>query len=279
MRRKDYHGLIAKALAEDLGSRGDITGAALFPKREKATFVLLSKDEGVLCGLDPFMHVFALLDGRASFERYYKDGDALERGDIVARVHAELRAALAGERTALNILSHLSGVATKASLFAEAAKGKPAILDTRKTIPGLRVLQKYAVACGGGRNHRMGLYDMILIKDNHVDAAGSIGRAVEMARNKWGSRFKIEVEARNLREVGDAVAAGADRVMFDNMDAETMRQAVELVAGRTETEASGNMSLDRIPALRDAGVDFVSVGELTHSVRAHDFSLKRERGG
>jgi nicotinate-nucleotide pyrophosphorylase (carboxylating) len=277
MKKNDYHGLIARALAEDLGSRGDVTSAALFPQKERAVFVLLSKDEGVLCGLGPFAHVFEILDRKAEVEAYFKDGDALKRGDIVARVRANLRAVLAGERTALNLLSQLSGVATKTSRFVAATQGRPAILDTRKTIPGLRRLQKYAVACGGGGNHRMGLHDMILIKDNHVDAAGSIARAVELARAKWGKRFPIEVETRNLREVEEALAANIDRIMLDNMDDATMRRAVELVGGRVETEASGNMSLERLPALKDVGVDFVSVGELTHTVMAFDFSLKREK--
>ncbi len=276
MKRKHYHGLIERALAEDLGARGDVTSAALFPKKERALFVLLSKDEGILCGLGPFSHVFELLDRKAEVEAYFKDGDELKRGEVVARVRASLRAVLAGERTALNLLSHLSGVATKTSLFVAAAKGKPAILDTRKTIPGLRRLQKYAVACGGGSNHRMGLHDMILIKDNHVDAAGSIAQAVERSRAKWGKRFRIEVETRNLREVEEALAAGVDRIMLDNMDDATMRRAVDLVSGRVETEASGNVSLERLPALGEVGVDLVSVGELTHTVKAFDFSLKRE---
>ena len=276
MKRKHYHGLIERALAEDLGARGDVTSAALFSKKERAVFVLLSKDEGILCGLGPFSHVFELLDRKAEVEAYFKDGDELKRGEVVARVRASLRAVLAGERTALNLLSHLSGVATKTSLFVAAAKGKPAILDTRKTIPGLRRLQKYAVACGGGSNHRMGLHDMILIKDNHIDAAGNIARAVERARAKWGKRFRIEVETRNLREVEEALAAGVDRIMLDNMDDATMRRAVDLVSGRVETEASGNISLERLPALGEVGVDLVSVGELTHTVKAFDFSLKRE---
>ena len=276
MKRKHYHGLIERALAEDLGARGDVTSAALFSKKERAVFVLLSKDEGILCGLGPFSHVFELLDRKAEVEAYFKDGDELKRGEVVARVRASLRAVLAGERTALNLLSHLSGVATKTSLFVAAAKGKPAILDTRKTIPGLRRLQKYAVACGGGSNHRMGLHDMILIKDNHIDAAGNIARAVERARAKWGKRFRIEVETRNLREVEEALAARVDRIMLDNMDDATMRRAVDLVSGRVETEASGNVSLERLPALGEVGVDLVSVGELTHTVKAFDFSLKRE---
>jgi nicotinate-nucleotide pyrophosphorylase (carboxylating) len=275
--RADLKRLIARALREDLGSRGDITSLALFGGGERSTFVLVSKDKGVLCGLEPFVQVFWALDRSSRVEARFADGDELAKGDVVAELRAKTRAALAGERTALNLISHLSGIATKARLFSQAAGGKPVVLDTRKTLPGLRALQKYAVACGGGQNHRFGLYDMVLIKDNHVDAAGSVGRAVALARATWGRRFKIEVEARSLAEVEEALAAGADRVMLDNMDDGTMRRAVELVGGRIETEASGNVTLERIPALKEIGVDFVSVGELTHSVRAHDFSLKKKR--
>jgi nicotinate-nucleotide pyrophosphorylase (carboxylating) len=277
MTKKDYRELIKKALAEDLGKHGDVTSRALFPKNKKAVFVLLSKDEGILCGLDPFTAVFKTLDKKVEVETYFKDGDLIKKGDLVARVRGNLLAMLAGERTGLNLISHLSGIATKTGRFVAAAHGKPAILDTRKTIPGMRMLQKYAVACGGGGNHRLGLFDMVLIKDNHIDATGGIARAVELARRKWKRRFKIEVEARDLEEVSQALAAGADRIMLDNMDDETMRQAVALINGRAESEASGNMSLERIPALAAAGVDFVSFGELTHTVRAFDFSLKQER--
>ena len=263
---------------------GDVTSSALFGSRrpalirgrEQASFVLLSKDDGVLCGLEVFARTFSLLDRNASFETEHADGDRIGRGLVIGRLRAELRAALAGERTALNLISHLSGIASRTRLFVDAAAGRPVILDTRKTLPGLRALQKYAVACGGGENHRLGLYDMVLIKDNHVDAAGGVERAVALARGRWGRRFKIEVETRTLDEVKAALASGVDRIMLDNMDDDGIRAAVGLVAGRAQTEASGNMSLERMPALHEAGVDFVSVGELTHSVRAHDFSLKRE---
>jgi nicotinate-nucleotide pyrophosphorylase (carboxylating) len=277
MKKKDYRDLVVRALAEDLGENGDVTSKALFADKEKSSFALYAKDDGVLCGIDVFETVFRILDKDAQVERFFEDGAALKKGDVVARVRGKLLALLAGERTALNFVSHLSGIATKAARFARAAGAKPTVLDTRKTIPGLRLLQKYAVACGGGGNHRMGLHDMILIKDNHIDAAGSITRAVDLARKKWKRRFKIEVETRNLDEVAEALRCEADRIMLDNMDDQTMREAVAMIGGKAETEASGNMTIERLPALSAIGVDFVSFGELTHTVTAFDFSLKQEK--
>lgn len=277
MRRSEYVRIVRAALREDLGKRGDVTSAAIFTGRERSTFTLLAKDSGVLCGLEPFAETFRQLDRRARIDTYFRDGDALSKGDVVARVSGKLTAILAGERTALNLVSHLSGIATKASRFTEMSGGKPVVLDTRKTIPGLRLLQKYAVRVGGGENHRIGLYDMVLIKDNHIDAAGGISVAVARARSKWGRRFGIEVETRTMEEVAQAIEAGADRIMLDNMDNATMREAVTLIAGRAETEASGNMTAERLATLGETGVDFVSFGELTHTVRAFDFSLKEER--
>jgi nicotinate-nucleotide pyrophosphorylase (carboxylating) len=281
MKKSVYLSLIKRSLAEDLGSgifgKGhDVTSEAIFDRRTRAVFALLAKDDGILCGIEPFEAVFTLLDRRAKVVRYFSDGDRVKKGDVVARVSGRLIAILSGERTALNLVSHLSGVATKASLFADAAGSKPIVLDTRKTIPGLRVLQKYAVRTGGASNHRMGLFDMILIKDNHVDAAGGVANAVHKARARWGKRFKIEVETRTLDEVREALDAKADRIMLDNMDNDSMREAVLLVAGRAETEASGNMTLERLKSLGEVGVDYVSFGEFTHTVKALDFSLKEE---
>ena len=175
----------------------------------------------------------------------------------------------------MNLLSHLSGIASKTNEFVRETNGRSTILDTRKTLPGLRELQKYAVCCGGGENHRMGLYDMVMIKDNHIDAAGGIEKAVKKVREKWGSKFKIVVETRDLEEVKQAVRSGVDRIMLDNMNIETMHKAIELINGKTETEASGNMTLERISEVSRTGVDYISVGELTHTVKAFDFSLKR----
>jgi len=275
LNKKYYSGLIRRALAEDLGSAGDVTSKAIFSKKQKAVFILLAKDDGILCGINPFTAVFRALNKNISVVAYFMDGDVLKKGDVVARVSGSLIDILAGERTSLNIISHLSGISTKTATFVAAA-GKTVVLDTRKTIPGMRRLQKYAVETGGGQNHRIGLFDMILIKDNHVDAAGGITAAVSAARSRWGMRFKIEVETRNLDEVKEACAVGVDRIMFDNMDNGTMKEAVAIVASRAETEASGNMTLERLTTLGETGVDFVSFGELTHTVKIFDFSLKRE---
>lgn len=276
MNRKDYIGLIRRSLAEDLGKRGDITSRAIFPKKQNAVFILIAKDDGILCGIEPFITVFKTLNKSIQISTYSSDGDSIQKGEVVARVEGNLTDILAGERTSLNLISHLSGIATKTAQFVHASGGKIRILDTRKTLPGMRILQKYAVTTGGGQNHRMGLFDMVLIKDNHIDAAGSITTAVERTRSRWGTRFKIEVETRNLDEVAEALNVGVDRIMLDNMDNTLMKEAVALVAGRTETEASGNMTFERLSTLADTGVDYVSFGELTHTVRVFDFSLKQE---
>lgn len=276
LQKRDYIPLIKQALKEDLDKNGDITSTAIFSRKTQAVFKLLAKDDGVLCGIDVFRAVFSCLDRKVTVETSFKDGDRLIKGAVVAKVTGPLISILTGERTSLNLISHLSGVASKTALFVSAVNGKPVILDTRKTVPGMRKLQKYAVASGGGQNHRIGLYDMILIKDNHVDAAGGITEAVERARKCWGNRFKIEVETRNLEEVTEALSCKVDRIMLDNMNNDLMKQAVEIIAGRAETEASGNMTLERLPSLADCGVDFVSFGELTHSVSIFDFSLKQE---
>ncbi len=276
MDKKAYMPLVRRALAEDLGANGDVTSRSIFSKKQRAVFVLLAKDDGVLCGLEPFTAVFRTLHRSNRVECYFKDGARVHKGDIVARVRGRLLDILTGERTALNLISHLSGVASRTAEFVAISGGKPIVLDTRKTLPGLRVLQKYAVATGGGQNHRMGLFDMVLIKDNHVDAAGGITEAVRRVQARWGRRFKIEVETRTLTEVRQALDAGVERIMLDNMSNELMKEAVAIIGGQAETEASGNMTAERLKSLGETGVDFVSFGELTHSVRVFDFSLKQE---
>ena len=275
MRESDYRQLIELAIAEDLGTEGDVTSLAVVPEGER-TAVLWSKDQGVLAGEEVFAAVFRKIDPAVTATFLLHDGARLASGYQVAEVRGPARSLLSGERTALNFLSHLSGIATEARVLADlaAASGRAVILDTRKTLPGWRSLAKYAARVGGARNHRMGLYDMVLVKDNHVDAAGSVSEAVRRVRARWGKRFTVEVEARTLAEVRDAVGAGADIVMLDNMDEAAMREAVALVAGRAKVEASGNMSRDRIAGVSATGVDFISVGALTHSVKAFDFSLK-----
>ncbi len=276
LKRKDYKKIVKEALKEDIKGDLDVTTEAIFTKKQKVVFKLLAKDNGVLCGKDVFVEVFKTIDKNTKIDFYFKDGSLLKKGDIVARVRGDVKTVLKGERTALNFISHLSGVSTKTSLFVKEAEGKLKILDTRKTIPGLRMLQKYAVFCGGGENHRIGLYDMILIKDNHIDAAGGITEAVKKARKKWGYKYNVEVETRNLEEVKEALQCNVERIMLDNMNLETMKKAVEIIAKKTETEASGNMTLERIKEVAETGVDFISFGELTHTVTVFDFSLKKE---
>jgi nicotinate-nucleotide pyrophosphorylase (carboxylating) len=275
MQERDYQALIELAIAEDFGTDGDVTSIAVVPDGERIA-ILWSKDNGVLAGEEVFAAVFKRVDPRVTVAFHFHDGARLANGDRVAEVRGPARSLLSAERIALNFISHLSGIATEARALAElaAASGRAAILDTRKTLPGWRSLAKYAARVGGARNHRMGLHDMVLVKDNHVDAAGSVAEAVRRVRARWGKRFTVEVEARSLAEVRDAVAAGADIVMLDNMDDAAMSEAVALVAGRAKVEASWNMGRDRIPGASATGVDFISVGALTHSVKAFDFSLK-----
>jgi len=276
IKKKDYIKLIKMAIKEDLDSVGDVTTDAIFTEKKNEVFILLAKDEGILCGKKIFIEVFNILDKKSMVVFYKKDGEIIKKGEIIARVKGDISTILKGERTALNFISHLSGIATKTNLFVKEAAGKLRILDTRKTIPGLRMLQKYAVKTGGGTNHRIGLFDMVLIKDNHIDAAGSITRAVEKVRAKWKDKYKIEVETRNIEEVKEALNCKADRIMLDNMNTEVMKEAVKIIDSRCETEVSGNMSCEKIKTVSETGVDFISFGELTHTVKVFDFSLKRE---
>ncbi|HOP65251.1 MAG TPA: carboxylating nicotinate-nucleotide diphosphorylase [Spirochaetota bacterium] len=265
--------LIEMAFNEDLLDTGDVTSEAIFSD-EIYSFKLVAKEDGVLCGISVFSGVMNIVDSTIKITEHFKDRDSISKGDIIADISGPVISILKAERTALNFLSHLSAIATKTSRFVDAAGGKVRILDTRKTIPGYRELQKYAVRCGGGENHRMGLHDMVMIKDNHTDAAGGITNAVKRIREKWGNRFSVEVETRNIKEVEEALEAGADRIMLDNMSNEEMKEAVDFIAGRAETEASGNMTLERIKGVAETGVDYISFGELTNSIKAFDFSLK-----
>jgi nicotinate-nucleotide pyrophosphorylase (carboxylating) len=275
MREGDYLPLLQIALREDLGDSGDVTSQAVAPDGERAA-TLWSKDTGVLAGADVFAAVFRAIDPDVRVRFALHDGAFLEKGQRVAEVSGRAVSLLSGERTSLNFISFLSGIATATrSLVMQArATGNAVILDTRKTLPGWRALSKYAVTVGGGRNHRQGLYDMVLIKDNHIDSAGSIAEAVRRVRARWGTRFVVEVECRSAAEVSDALAAGVDIIMLDNMEAEEIRREVQRIAGRAKVEASGTMTPERIPAVSAAGVDFISVGAITHSVRSFDFSLK-----
>ena len=274
MRQSDYLPLIELALREDLGELGDVTSQAVVPDGERSA-TLWSKDAGVMAGEEIFTAVFHAVDPGVRVAFALHDGARLVRGDRLASVDGKAISLLSAERTAINFIGYLSGIATAAGDLAALARGSGAaiILDTRKTLPGWRALSKYAVTVGGGQNHRQGLYDMVLIKDNHVDSAGSVAAAVAKVRERWGSRFPVEVECRNTREVEDALAAGVTLIMLDNMDPDAMREEVRRIGGRAKVEASGNMTREKIPAVSATGVDFISVGALTHSVRSFDFSL------
>ncbi|MBN2656450.1 MAG: carboxylating nicotinate-nucleotide diphosphorylase [Spirochaetales bacterium] len=275
MKDSYFDKILELALDEDLKEVGDITSRAIFGE-EATRAVLYSKDSGVLAGIGFFQQVFERVDSSLDVRLLKKDGEILVPGDRIAEISGRTASILEAERTAINFLSFLSGIATETDKCVTAADktGGAVILDTRKTLPGYRTLSKYAVSVGGGKNHRMGLYDMVMIKDNHIDAAGSITAAVERVRDKWNSSFEIEVECRNLDEVREAVSLGVERIMLDNMDPELCSEAVALGNGAVTFEASGNMHIEKIMKYSPTGVHFISVGGLTHSVRAFDFSLK-----
>lgn len=265
---------IDAALREDM-PHGDITSEKVVPAGARSEAYFLAKEDGVLAGLPLAARVFERLDPSVIFIERFRDGAAFGKSDKLARVKGPTVALLKGERTALNFLQRLCGVATVTRRFVEAVAGtKARILDTRKTTPGLRLFEKYAVRTGGGTNHRLSLSDMVLIKDNHLRHVGSVSEAVRRARAGLRPGVRVEVEAASLLQVREALAAGADMIMLDNMSIETMRQAVGLAAGRVPLEASGNMTLDRVRAVAETGVDFISVGSLTHSAKAVDISLE-----
>ncbi len=269
-----YRDLVRRALAEDVGA-GDLTTASTVPASATARAVLVARQPCVVAGLDVAREVFLQLDPAVRFEPLAADGEATSAGARLARVSGPARAILTGERTALNVLQHLSGIATRTRAFVDAAGGRVAVLDTRKTIPTLRALAKYAVRCGGGLNHRMGLFDAALVKDNHIRMAGGISEAVRRVRRDTPA-LEVEVEAQSLDEVRQAVEAGADIIMLDNLDDAVMREAVAVIAGRARIEISGGVTLDRMHALALLGADYVSIGGLTHSAPAVDISLDVE---
>lgn len=266
--------LIKTAIEEDINYI-DVSADMLIPENQRNDSYFVAKDDGVLCGLDCAMRVFTLLDDTFTFTAFKKDGDCVNKGDIIAEFNGKTRELLKGERTALNIIQHMSGIATATNKAVELCKGTGAqVADTRKTLPGLRAMQKYAVFCGGGRNHRFNLSDGAMLKDNHIDACGGIIPAVELLRSKLGHMVKIEVETRNFEEVKQAVQAGADVVMLDNMNCGQMAEAVKIIDGKALTEASGNITLENIAEVAKTGVDIISLGALTHSVKAFDISMK-----
>jgi nicotinate-nucleotide pyrophosphorylase (carboxylating) len=269
-----YEDLIRAALREDLGDAGDITTAAIVGADMRATAALVARGDGCVAGLDAALFAFRVLDPRVEVAVSRGDGRRVGPGSVIATLRGAARAMLAAERTALNLLSHLSGIATLTAAYVRAVEAyRATIVDTRKTAPGLRALEKYAVRTGGGANHRFGLYDAVLIKDNHVAVAGGAGPAVRAARAGTGHIVKIEVEVDNLAQLEEALDAGADIVLLDNMALDDMRTAVGAAAGRALLEASGSVSLERIGDVAATGVDFISVGRLTHSAPALDIGL------
>lgn len=265
--------IIKTALLEDINYI-DMAADNLLDDSMISTARYIAKASGTLCGIDVALRVFELL-GEFTFKKYKNDGDRLEKGDIIAELTGPTKNLLKGERTSLNLLQHMSGIATMTAEAVEQVKGTAAtVTDTRKTLPGLRALQKYAVTCGGGKNHRFNLSDAAMLKDNHIDACGSITKAVSTLRSKIGHTVKIEVETRNLDEVAEALATGCEIIMLDNMDCETMKKAVEMTSGKALLEASGNITAETIRKVAETGVDIISIGALTHSVKAFDISLK-----
>lgn len=266
--------LIKSALKEDITSE-DITTASVMREHRVGEVELIAKQEGILAGLEVFRRVFILLDPNTRFHFTKKDGDTVKNGELIGRITGDIRVLLSGERTALNFLQRMSGIATYTSSVAKLLEGtNTKLLDTRKTTPNMRVFEKYAVKVGGGYNHRYNLSDGILLKDNHIGAAGGVKQAVLMAKEYAPFVRKIEVEVENLDMLKEALDAGADIVMLDNMSPEDMRQAVALCKGRAETECSGNVTKENIARLADIGVDYISSGALTHSAPILDLSLK-----
>jgi len=269
--------IIRKALSEDLGTQGDITSEAIF-STQKDDYVLISRETGILCGLEYFTAAFKMVDPHCRIEFLVIDGTTIYKGQEITRVSGNIKNILAAERTALNFLSHLSAIATKTNHFFALNKGKTKILDTRKTIPGLREAEKYAVRCGGGDNHRMGLFDGILIKNNHIDGIGSIKEAVHRVREKFGNKYAIEIEARNLKEVEEALHCSVDIILLDNMSIDDIKRSLRVINGRAQTEASGNITMDNFKEISECGLDYISIGALTHTVKAFDFSLTKAKG-
>lgn len=270
---KTVQSLIEAALTEDIGT-GDITTNALIPVEMYSTATMVAKDDGIIAGMEIAATVFRILSPEIVWNPLVKDGDKIKKGDLLVEMSGPFRALLTGERLALNFLQRMSGIASMTALFVgQVREYNTKILDTRKTVPGLRILDKYAVRAGGGMNHRIGLYDMVLIKDNHIKVAGGIRNAVEQIRHKVQAGIKIEVETTTVEEVKEALEMNADIIMLDNMSNETMKLCVDLINHRAKVEASGNMNLERVKEVAATGVDYISIGALTHSVKAMDISM------
>lgn len=265
---------LLNTLKEDI-TYEDVSANAVMPEDKQGRADLICKQDGIICGLDVFRRVFELLDPTSRFESDYKDGDRVSKGDKIGVIYGDVKAILSGERTALNYLQRMSGIATITREYVDELSGCSAtLLDTRKTTPNMRPFEKYAVKVGGATNHRYNLSDGVLLKDNHIGAAGSVTRAIEMAKEYAPFVRKIEIETETLDQVKEAVEAGADIIMLDNMDNDTMKKAVELIAGRAQTECSGNVTKERLREIAELGVDYISCGALTHSAPIMDVSLK-----
>jgi nicotinate-nucleotide pyrophosphorylase (carboxylating) len=274
MKVEEYASVVERALREDLGDRGDITSEAVVPTETHAVANLVARAGGVVAGMAVAQAVFATVDPDVDLEPAVSDGAQVTRGKVLARVSGRARSILTAERTALNLLGRMSGVATATAELVNLVAGTSALItDTRKTMPGLRLLDKYAVTVGGGVNHRMGLYDQVMIKDNHIVAAGGIGEAVAAVRKLHGHTVKVTVEVEDLDQLAVLLESGADRVLLDNMDVDTLREAVGIVGGEMETEASGGVTTETVRAIAETGVDFISVGWITHSVPQLDIAL------
>ncbi|MBN2856919.1 MAG: carboxylating nicotinate-nucleotide diphosphorylase [Candidatus Delongbacteria bacterium] len=276
-----YLPLIKKAIKEDMGKTGDITSDSIVSINKKGRAVLKAKSNGVICGLEVFEDTFFFIDKNLSIETFFKDGDVIESGDTVAVIKGSLNSILKAERTALNFIQRMSGISTYANQFVKAVEGTNAkILDTRKTLPGFRTLDKYSVKTGGAQNHRIGLFDMFLIKDNHIAAAGGINKAVKKALDyklKNNLKAGIEIEIKNIEEFKEALKLGVDWIMLDNMNIEDIEKCVKINSGRKKLEVSGNVNIETVRFLAETGVDYISVGALTHSVKALDLSLLVEK--
>lgn len=266
--------LIKMALREDISSE-DVSTNAVMPEAKAGEVELICKQDGIICGMDVYERVFKILDDSTVVEKYVKDGDEVKKGQLMAKVKGDIRVLLSGERVALNYLQRMSGIATYTHEVASLLAGsKTVLLDTRKTTPNMRIFEKYAVKCGGGQNHRYNLSDGVLLKDNHIGAAGSITKAIQMAKAYAPFVRKIEIETETLEQVKEAADAGADIIMLDNMDVATMQEAVKIIDGRAKTECSGNVTKENIKNIIDSGVDYVSSGALTHSSPILDISMK-----
>lgn len=272
MKSKKYKSIIKKALKEDIQT-GDLTSLSIFKDSDYCTAQLIAKQDGIIAGLAVFKKTFKLLDSKIKVKLLFEDGQTCNNKDVIAEIKGSVINILGAERVALNLLQRMSGIATLTNKFVSLCESRCHVLDTRKTVPNLRVLDKWAVKLGGGTNHRTGLYDMALIKENHIKAAGGIIQAVNKVHEYDNHQHKIEVEVTNLEELKIALTCDIDRIMLDNMDNQTMREAVEITAGKVDLEASGNVDITTIESISKTGVDYISSGALTHSVKALDYSL------